>query len=277
VSNDAASDRLMSIGAFGSRSGLSMRALRLYDEQGVLNPDHVDPDNGYRWYRESQLYAARLIVLLRHLDMPLPDVARFVAASPDEAAERLDTYWERIENRFSGQRRLVELLRTSIAGGDPGPGDFDIVERDVPEQVVLAERRHLHLSEMEEWLRKTKARLTDAADAASSRSGRLFVIFHGEVSQDSDGPIEVCVPIRGMSPGARVEPAHHEVFLTVTKAQFDMPQILSAYDAIERWLDASGRVAVGAPREIYFDGIDPHTADPVQRVCEIARPVRRAH
>jgi DNA-binding transcriptional MerR regulator len=275
VSNDAASDRLMSIGVFSSRSGLSMRALRLYDEQGILNPDHVDPDNGYRWYRESQLYTARLIVLLRHLGMPLPEVAEFVAVSPADAVERLDTYWERIEKRVSGQRRLVELLRTSIAGGDPGPGDFDIAERDVPEQVVLAERRHRRLTEMEEWLRDTKTRLTNVADAAGSRSGRLFVIFHGEVSQDSDGPIEVCVPIRGAPPdGARVEPAHHEVFLTVTKAQFDVPQILSAYDAIERWLDAGGRVAVGAPREIYFDGIDPHSADPDQPVCEVARPVR---
>ncbi len=275
MSNKAASDRLMSIGVFGSRSGLSMRALRLYDQQGVLSPDHIDPGNGYRWYRERQLYAARLIVLLRHLDMPLSDVAEFVAVTPDKALERLDTYWERIEKRVSGQRRLVELLRISIAGGDPGPSDFDIAERYVPEQIVLPESRHVHLTEMEDWLQDTKTRLTDAADAAGIRSGRLFVIFHGEVSQDSDGPIEVCVPIRGTPPdGARVEPAHHEVFLTVTRAQFDMPQILSAYDAIERWVDANGRVATGAPREIYFDSVDPHTATPDQPVCEVARPVR---
>jgi DNA-binding transcriptional MerR regulator len=34
---------------------LSMKALRLYERQGLLVPDAVDSSNGYRWYRESQL------------------------------------------------------------------------------------------------------------------------------------------------------------------------------------------------------------------------------
>jgi MerR family regulatory protein len=62
---------LLGIGAFSRRSRLSPKALRLYDRIGLLTPASVDEANGYRRYREAQLATARLIALLRRLDMPL--------------------------------------------------------------------------------------------------------------------------------------------------------------------------------------------------------------
>jgi DNA-binding transcriptional MerR regulator len=41
---------LMSIGEFARLSRLSAKALRLYDELGLLPPAQVDPGSGYRWY-----------------------------------------------------------------------------------------------------------------------------------------------------------------------------------------------------------------------------------
>ncbi len=66
-----AADPLLTIGVFARRSRLSMKALRLYDRLGLLRPADVDPESGYRRYRESQLVTARLVVMLRRLDMPL--------------------------------------------------------------------------------------------------------------------------------------------------------------------------------------------------------------
>ena len=43
----------MPIGPFAAASRLSPRALRLYDENGLLAPARVDPDSGYRYYRGS--------------------------------------------------------------------------------------------------------------------------------------------------------------------------------------------------------------------------------
>ena len=71
---DDAGGPLLSIGVFARRSRLSLKALRLYDRLGVLTPAHVDPANGYRRYHVSQLATARLVVMLRRLDMPLGQV-----------------------------------------------------------------------------------------------------------------------------------------------------------------------------------------------------------
>ena len=59
----------MSIGEFARRSRLSAKALRLYDELGLLPPARVDEDSGYRFYGAGQLKQARLIAALRQLQI----------------------------------------------------------------------------------------------------------------------------------------------------------------------------------------------------------------
>src|SRR5262245_18063445 len=86
-------DQLLGIGDFSRRSRLSPKALRLYARLGVLEPALVDEENGYRCYRESQLQTARLVSLLRRLDMPLATVKDVLAAPEDQRAGLLDAYW----------------------------------------------------------------------------------------------------------------------------------------------------------------------------------------
>ena len=64
----------ISIGEFARRSRLSLKALRLYDERGVLVPARVDQASGYRYYDTAQLDRARLVVMMRQLQLPLAAV-----------------------------------------------------------------------------------------------------------------------------------------------------------------------------------------------------------
>jgi PPM family protein phosphatase len=64
----------MSIGEFARRSRLSAKALRLYDELGLLSPARVDELSGYRYYESVQLEQAQLIATLRHVGVPLATV-----------------------------------------------------------------------------------------------------------------------------------------------------------------------------------------------------------
>ncbi|MBU4194738.1 MAG: MerR family DNA-binding transcriptional regulator, partial [Actinobacteria bacterium] len=51
---------LFSIGDFSRMCRLTVKALRLYDEQGVFKPGHADPASGYRYYSSAQLAEADL-------------------------------------------------------------------------------------------------------------------------------------------------------------------------------------------------------------------------
>src|SRR5262245_18732052 len=117
-----------------------MKALRLYDRLGLLIPADVDPENGYRRYRENQLATARLIVMLRRLDMPLSAVAEIISVPGPEGAERLAAYWESHERRVAGQRELAQHLRSTLSGREEPLGFPDVLVRDVREQLVLVEQ-----------------------------------------------------------------------------------------------------------------------------------------
>jgi DNA-binding transcriptional MerR regulator len=267
-------DRLLSIGEFARRSRLSIKALRLYDRLGLLVPDRVDDGSGYRQYGESQLATARLVALLRRLDMPLAQVAEVLAAGP-RASDVLAAYWDTAEHRFASQRTLVAYLRTRLTGGEGGYDMYEVKQRDVPDQVVLNEQRHVFVGELQTWLPEAMDRVVKVAQAFGGVVGPGFAIYYGEVSEDSDGPVEVCVPIGGpLESGAaasmRREPAHREAYVRITKAQVAYPQILSAYDAVAQWLSANGLTA-GPPREVYF--ADFAAAGPTDEVCDIAFPI----
>lgn len=274
VDGCAAVDPLVSIGVFAQRSRLSLKALRLYDRLGLLAPDHVDQDSGYRWYRESQLTTARLVAQLRRLDMPLAQVDQVLSAPGPLAAELID--WEAVERRIASQRELAAHLRIELSGEEGSYPMFDIHQREVPEQLVLTEQRHVHVAELPGWLRAAMDRLDEAAQARGGLAGSWFVVYYGEVDEDSDGPVEVCAPINPAHAGSvdtsmRWEPAHREAYVRLRKAQVEHPQILSAYDAVEQWISSQGLTDAGYPREVYFTDFDP--AGPTDEVCDVAYPI----
>jgi DNA-binding transcriptional MerR regulator len=270
-------DPLLSIGVFARRSRLSLKALRLYDRLGLLTPAHVDPGTGYRRYRASQLATARLIGMLRRLDMPLSVVGELVSAGGSDAARRLGDYWDAVERRVASQRELAAHLRTRLEGDERTFAGFAVRERDVPEQLLLTDQRHVLIDELEGWIVPTTRRLAVlAGNEHGGVAGPGLVIFHGEVNHDSDGPVEVCVPVdparsgrRGR--GMRVEPAHREAYVRLRKAQVAYPQILSAYDAVAQWMTDRGLPGTGSPREVYF--ADFPSAAPGDEVCDVAFPI----
>jgi len=289
-------DSLLSIGAFARKTRLSMKALRLYARLGLLEPVHIDQANGYRWYRPSQLATARLIAMLRRLDMPLSQVAEVIAAAgpdvdeverlrqPDvvasrrNAAELVTAYWAVVERRVESQRLLAKHLAVRLSGEEGASLQLvDVQERDVAEQTVLTEQRNVVQPELAGWLPDCIERLYGIArERFGGAVAPVFVIYHGEVNQDSDGPVEVCVPVcaPGHVDGAalRTEPAHREAFARITRAMVEFPQILSAYDAVVQWLGANGHSVAGSPREVYFT--DFMSAKPADEVADIAFPMR---
>ena len=60
---------LVPIGRFAQSTRLSQKALRLYDENGLLPPVRVDEESGYRYYDWRQVRRARRIALLRQAGM----------------------------------------------------------------------------------------------------------------------------------------------------------------------------------------------------------------
>ncbi|MFD4115833.1 MerR family transcriptional regulator [Streptomyces niveus] len=115
----------LTIGAFARASRLSPKALRLYDELGLLTPARVDGTTGYRYYVEAQLPRARLVAWLRRVGMPLArigEVCDLYETDPPAAGLVIGAYWARVETETAARRDLVTFLVDQLSGKPAGKG-----------------------------------------------------------------------------------------------------------------------------------------------------------
>ncbi|WP_329561829.1 MerR family transcriptional regulator [Kitasatospora sp. NBC_01266] len=109
-------DRL-TIGAFARACGLTPKALRLYDELGLLRPAEVDPYSGYRFYAAEQLDRARLVAHLRRIGLPLARIRLLCELAPALAAAELGAYWDGVLADTAARQDLVTLLLDHLTEG----------------------------------------------------------------------------------------------------------------------------------------------------------------
>ena len=249
----------MTISEFGRRSGLSHKALRLYDLSGLLSPAQVDPVSGYRLYSVDQVESARRISLLRQLEMPLATVANVLAQSDDLAVYFLDRWWAEEEASVRAKRVTLEYLRAQLTlSTEAETPTYSVALRKVAEAKVAAVRRDVDQQALAGTIDSVGEQLKQHLRAAGAEpAGEVWVIYHGLVTPDSEATVEVCMPFIGMADPAgsiviRMEAAHTEATCTVTKNDCYFPRIVMAHEAVTSWVDRSGLLRAGAPREVYF-------------------------
>ncbi|MFI1014371.1 MerR family transcriptional regulator [Streptomyces sp. NPDC020965] len=145
-------DRL-TIGAFARASRLSAKALRRYDELGLLPPASVDAYTGYRYYDATQLERARLVAWLRRIGMPLvtvQEVCDLYESDPAEAARSIRAYWAQVETETSARRDLAVFLadrlsRPSRPARPPGKDTRTMTDLLTPLTIRYAARTDLGL------------------------------------------------------------------------------------------------------------------------------------
>jgi serine/threonine protein phosphatase PrpC len=107
---------LLTIGAFAKAARLSPKALRLYDELGLLPPAAVDSESGYRFYDSGQLEQARLIAWLRRIGMPLARIRVVVGLDQAAAAAEVAAYWAEVVAETASRDQLATFLVDYLAG-----------------------------------------------------------------------------------------------------------------------------------------------------------------
>jgi DNA-binding transcriptional MerR regulator len=268
--------RFMTIGEFAARTGLSAKALRLYDELQLVVPAHVDPSSGYRRYSADQVEPARLVANLRRADMPLAVISSVLAMDGPAAAAAIACWWAQVESKVDQRRALLSHLQARLRGEEQPM--FDIKVRSMPERSILAISAHVHIEATGPFFADAFARLRAAGPGIGGIAGAPFLIFYGEVSQDSDGPLELCRPVApGVTAGPghdiqlRTEPAHDEAYIRIASQDMGWPALLPACEALERWA-AGQRHPAGTLRQVLI--ADQRTAAPDAPVCDLSLPLR---
>ena len=111
-------DDLVTIGTFSMLSGLSVVALRHYDDIDVLKPQAVDPRTGYRRYSRRQLERAWTIAELRNIDLPLDEVRTIIDLDTEARRTALETHRRRLTDRGRDVEAMVARTDKLLDKGD---------------------------------------------------------------------------------------------------------------------------------------------------------------
>jgi DNA-binding transcriptional MerR regulator len=236
----------ISIGEFARRSRLSLKALRLYDERGVLVPSRVDQASGYRYYDPAQLDQARLVVMLRQLQLPLAVVKELLACDPADAAERIAEHWRDAEAAHDARRGLADHLVSRLSGKKSVM--YEVATREIPERSLLCLKRHVEEQEMWAFGKEFIGILRERPlPKIEGREGAMLCIWWGLVNADGDGPIEWCAPVPAAQAGSlashypeltlRTEPAHLEAFVALPDEGDAVAHWQLATASLEAWAE----------------------------------------
>ena len=263
---------MLTIGEFSSATRLTVKALRIYHDEGLLVPERIDPANGYRYYGDESFRRARAIFSLRELGFSIAETKAILAscADDDDMAAFFRKRLAEMDRELARARELRERVRYLAEGGDPPPlaGNAAIGERLVPDQWICSIRYRGRYDEIGPRFNLLFKR------AGRFLSGKPFAIYYdAEYLEDAD--IEAAIPVRKeVSIGdIGCRPLEGGRFLaTVHRGPYS--RIGEAYKALFEELSRRGIEGSGPIRESYLKGpgmILPR--DPERFVTEILLPL----
>lgn len=267
------------IGQFSQYCKVTVKALRFYEEEGLLVPAHIDAATGYRYYESSQLPQAHKIVALKQCGFSIPEIRELLAGREVAAifAQRRRRLVEEL-GTISSQLSSIESYIASLdASGEIG---YEVVVKDLRGGIFYSKR--LVAPSYDSYFDLIPQIGRDCLEAnpeirCIEDPPYCFIEYHDGEYRDRDIDIELHEAVDRM--GVETDtikfkrlPRVSEAACVLHKGPYS--ELRGAYAAVFRWIDGNGYEAAGNPRESYIDGIW-NEGDPADWLTEVQVPVRR--
>jgi DNA-binding transcriptional MerR regulator len=266
---------MLTIGDFSRMTQLSVKTLRHYQDVGLVEPHHVDPSTGYRYYSLDQVPAAQVVRRLRALDMPVADVRSVLAAAPNDRTAVIAAHLGRLEARLASTQAAVEALRTLLDRPTDGP---PVLHRSVPATTAAAVHADVDRDELPQWFAAAMAELlAQVRSQGLTRTGAPGGLYGFDVFATDRGPATVFVPVRGV-----VAATGRVVEYTVPAAELAVLRHTGSHDDVDLAYSALGEyattheISLEAPLREYYERFLWDTDDSSQWVTDLCWPVFRS-
>ena len=246
---------VFTIGEFSRVTGLTVKTLRFYHEEGLLMPTAVDDQTGYRYYDASLVELARSIAFLKSLDFSLAEIKTLldqVGGGGDLTAaleRQRQTIDDRIRRLKQARQSLDDFLNAQREGKrlmtQPA---FQCEEKNVPPMKIAAVRMNAPYKDCGQGFCKIgRAFWNQIAGPA------LLLIYDMDYQEIAN--YETCMPIKGGQPRDGIDvrdlPAGRCVAL-LHKGPYE--QLSRSYQKVLAYAKEKGYMLVAPCREVYLKG-----------------------
>jgi DNA-binding transcriptional MerR regulator len=269
---------MFSIGEFSRISGLSVRTLRFYHEEGLLVPAAVDRETGYRSYDERNAEKARVIVTLRNMEFSLEEIREVFAGCEEDGdlLAHLEVKRASLASRVASLRHILEHIDAIIGA--------ELTARETkPMTTKLFEIQEKQLEPMLVAGLRTKGRYSDmgftfallSKHAGRYMSGKPLCLYYDREYHEADADIEPCIPLRENAKPEGVTVKELPAVKAVTLVhQGPYEELGRSYAMLLKYVKDRGYTVELPTREVYVKGPGMiFRGNPKKYLTEIQLPI----
>ncbi|MGE7914579.1 MerR family transcriptional regulator [Lysinibacillus xylanilyticus] len=273
---------MLSIGEFSKICGVSTKTLRYYDEIGLINPDEINIENGYRYYSIKQLKRMLFINRLKSYQFSLEDIRAIIEMEEHQGEEKLFLALHQkkreMQEKIKAYENTLKQMSEDILCLENGTSIMSYLENI---QVQLVETKPMNIL--------YKRQMMSSDDYASGYGnyfselyekiatekltllGQPMTIYYSQEYNPVGNDTEFAIPIKEAVKGTRDLPGG---LCAKSMLKGAYPELSSVYANLIEWTEKEGYELILPPYEIYIT--DPNQANvPENYVTEVYFPVKK--
>ncbi|MBK3497086.1 MerR family transcriptional regulator [Viridibacillus sp. YIM B01967] len=273
---------MLSIGEFSKICGVSTKTLRYYDEIGLINPDEINPENGYRYYSIRQLKNMLFINRLKSYHFSLEEIKAILELEEDQSEEKLCSTLnykrKEIQETLNALEFILKQMSSDILNlekGIPIMSCLDNIEVQLVETEtmnILYMRQMISSDDYVVGYGKYFSRLFEKiATEKLTFLGTPMTIYHSPEYNPAGNDTEFAIPIEETVKGTR---DLHGGLCAKSVLKGSYSELPAVYAKLMEWVENEGYELVKSPYEVYVT--DPNQAtEPKDIVTEVYFPVKK--
>lgn len=270
---EKANTTLYKIGMFAAMNRVTVKTLRFYEEQGLLQPALIHPETGYRYYTLSQMAVLHQITALKMAGFTLEDIA-CINAGADEQELLLKKKAELLTKiaELTRQIAVVDGYLSKQKNGLCNP----VLVKTIPETIVAAMKTRIESYDRLFDVMPQMGALMESVGCECALPEYCFTNYLEPGYKDEDVLVELCESVTAAKKERdglyfRVMPPIQAacIFHKGSYSTFS-----ESYETVLKFIEENGYEIAGAIRESYIDGIW-NKDDERQWLSEIQIPIRK--
>ena len=267
------SDTLYKIGMFAAMNRMTVKALRFYEEQGLLLPALIHPETGYRYYTLSQMAVLHQITALKMAGFTLDEIARINSGANEQ--EVLLKKKSELLAKIADLTRQIAVVDGYLSKQKTGLSN-PVLIKTIPQTIVAAMQVRIESYDRLFEVMPRMGAIMERVGCECAIPEYCFTNYPEPGYKDEDILVEICESVTA----AKTE-RDGLYFRTLPEIEAacifhkgSYSTFSESYGTVLRYIEENGYEIAGAIRESYIDGVW-NKDDESQWLAEIHIPNRK--
>lgn len=273
---------MLSIGEFSKICRVSTKTLRYYAEIGLINPEEINPENGYRYYSIKQLETMLIINRLKAYEISLEEIKALLQLEKGEFEEKLMLLLNKkkyeIKAKLTSYDLMLQQVSNDMQNVQKGKSilsnlkDLGIALVEVSAMYILSIRRLVSMEECklgyDVFFNQLYKRI---AEDGLTMTGTPMTIYHSQEYLLEGYDIEFAIPIKEYVTGTK---DFNPGLCIKTRLKGTYSEIPSVYAKQHEWLEQEKYCVTKPPFDVYITN-PRKTKRPKDFITDVYLPVKK--